>query len=110
MPALRIAFEPRYPARKNNPPNVRFWVKVRVTNPVGNPVTDARVTIVEPASSFGAVLSHLGNGVYGAGGTCFSGATVDANTFVRVRAERFSYGPAEVSAWTDSNPFSNTCP
>ena len=109
MPALRIAFQPGYPARQTTGPNKQFWVLVRVTNPVNNPVTDATVTIVEPASYAGAVLSHVGNGVYGAGVQCFSGAA-SANTFVRVRATRFSYNPAEVSAWTDSNPPSSTCP
>src|SRR3990172_5967456 len=109
VPALQIAFETGYPARKTTGANPKFWVKVRVTNPVNFPVTDATVTIVAPASYAGAALSHLGNGVYGAGGTCFSGNTT-ANTFVRVRAERFSYGPDEVSAWTDSNPPSSNCP
>ena len=109
VPALQIAFEPGYPARQTTGPNKQYWVLVRVTNPVNNPVTDAIVTIVDPVSDAGAVLSHLGGGVYGSGGQCFSGATTQ-NTFVRVRAERFSYNPAEVGAWTDSNPPSSACP
>jgi hypothetical protein len=109
LPALSIAFEPGYPARKTSGPGKQFWVKVRVTNPVGYPVTDASVTLVEPASYAGSVLTHLGNGVYGLSGKCFSGSTSN-NTYVYVRAERFSYSPAEVGDWTDNHPASNHCP
>jgi Flp pilus assembly protein TadG len=112
VPALQIDFEPGYPAlNKTSGPNKRFWVKVRVTNPVGNPVADATVTIQDPLSYRGTALSHLGNGVYGAGATCFSGnTTAPTHIVVRVRAERFSYGPAEVSESTSLNPTSPTCP
>jgi hypothetical protein len=109
VPALQIVFEPGYPSRKTTGPNKQFWVMVRVTNPVDYPVIDATVTIVEPASYAGAALTHLSNGVYGLSGTCFSGSA-NNNTFIRVRAERFSYSPAEVADWTDSNPPSSSCP
>ena len=109
VPALQIDFEPGYPSRKTTGPDKQFWVRVRVSNPVDYPVADASVTIVEPASYAGATLTHLGNGVYGLNGTCFAGST-NANTYVVVRAERFSYGPAEVGNWTDNNPPSSSCP
>jgi hypothetical protein len=109
LPALQISFEPNYPARKATGPNKQFWVRVRVLNSVAYPVMDATVTIVEPASYAGAVLTHLGEGVYGLNGKCFSGST-NNNTYIRVRAERFSYGSAEVGDWTDNNPASTSCP
>jgi len=109
IPALNIAFEPGYPARKTSSAHKKFWVLVRVTNPVDYPVMDATVTIVEPASYAGTVLTHLGNGVYGLNGMCFFGLT-NQNTYVRVLAERFSYASAEVADWTDNNPPSTTCP
>ena len=80
-----------------------------MTNPIDYPLFDATVTLVEPASYAGTLLTHLGNGIYGLNGTCFGGST-NANTFIRVRAERVSYTPAEVFAWSDSNPASSACP
>jgi len=76
---------------------------------VNYPVIDATVTLVEPIDYAGTVLTHLGNGVYGLNGTCFSGST-NANTYVIVRAERFTYGAVEVGNWTDNNPSSDNCP
>lgn len=111
VPALNIVFEPGYPSRiVTGPPSGReFWVKVRVSDPVNYPVIDATVTLVEPIDYAGTVLTHLGNGVYGLNGTCFSGST-NANTYVIVRAERFTYGAAEVGNWSDNNPSSDNCP
>lgn len=85
-----------------------MWVKVRVTDAAGNPVTDATVTIIEPSVT-SPTLTHLSNGVYGAGGTCYSSAT-SSNTTVRVRAERAFYTTAEVSDDTDNQPASDSCP
>lgn len=108
-PELKISFVGGYPSRKTTGAQKQFWVKVLVTNPVDYPVIDATVTIVQPASLAGSVLTHLGNGVYGLNGTCYSSSTT-SNTFVVVRAERFSYTAVEVGDWTDNNPPSNTCP
>jgi hypothetical protein len=108
-PSLNVAFVDGYPSRKTTGPNKQFWVKVTVTNPVDYPVIDATVTIIQPASLAGVTFTHLGNGVYGLNGKCFSSST-NSNTFVVIRAERFSYTAAEVGDWTDNNPPSSICP
>jgi hypothetical protein len=109
-PQLWVIFEPGYPSRKTSGPNKQFWVKVRVMDPQGNPISTAAVTLVEPASYSGWSLAHLGNGVYGGtSGACFAGSTT-TDVFVRVRATHVSYSPAEVDANTSANPPSSACP
>jgi len=105
---LQVHFEPSYPCKQNGE-NKPVRVKAHVTDWGGNNVADATVQVYV-GGIYMATLQHLGDGIYGMSGDCWSGGSYKVDQPVEVTADKTGFVSANINANTSSNPECNKCP